>query len=50
MKNRVPLSDSRAESDEEIIRKIDELMKDPEKFKQTIESRIDTVVKNWPKR
>ncbi len=50
MENRAPLSDSRAESDEEIIRKIDELMKDPEKFKQAIESRMDTVVKNWPKR
>jgi hypothetical protein len=48
--NRAPLSDSRAESDEEIIRKIYELMKDPEKFKQAIESRMDTVVKNWPKR
>jgi len=43
------LSDSRVESDEEIIRKIDELMKDPEKLKQAIESRIDKVVKNWPK-
>jgi len=49
MKNRLPLSDSRVESDEEIIRKIDELMKDPEKLKQAIESRIDKVVKNWPK-
>jgi len=45
MKNRLPLSDSRVESDEEIIRKIDELMKDPEKLKQAIESRIDKVVR-----
>jgi len=44
------LSDSRVESDEEIIRKIDELMKDPERLKQAIESRMDKVVKNWPKR
>ena len=50
MKNRLPLSDSRVESDEEIIRKIDELMEDPEKLKQAIESRMDKVVKNWPKR
>jgi hypothetical protein len=50
MKNRSPLSDSRVESDEEIIRKIDELMNDPEKLKQAIESRIDKDVKNWPKR
>ena len=50
MKNRLPLSNSRVESDEEIIRKIDELMKDPEKLKQAIESRMDKVVKNWPKR
>jgi hypothetical protein len=50
MKNRAPLSDSRAESDKEIIRKIDELMKAPEKFKQAVESRMDTVVRNWPKR
>jgi hypothetical protein len=44
------LSDSHVESDEEIIRKIDELMQDPEKLKQAIESRMDKVVKNWPKR
>ena len=44
------MSDSRVESDEEIIRKIDELMKDPERLKQAIESRMDKVVKNWPKR
>ena len=50
MKNRLPLSDSRVESDEEIIRKIDELMQDPERLKQAIESRMDKVVKNWPKR
>jgi hypothetical protein len=50
MKNRLPLSDSRVESDEEIIRKIDELMEDPEKLKHAIESRMDKVVKNWPKR
>jgi hypothetical protein len=50
MENRAPLSDSPAESDEEIIRKIDELMNDPEKFKQAIESRMDRVVKNWPTR
>jgi hypothetical protein len=50
MKNRSPLSDSRVESDEEIIRKIDELMKNPEKLKQAIDYRMDKVVQNWPKR
>jgi len=50
MKNRTPLSEPRAGSDEESIRRIDELMKDPEKLRQAIESRIDAVVKNWPKR
>jgi hypothetical protein len=50
IKNRATLSDSPVESDEEIIRKIDDLMNDPEKFKRAIESRMDSVVKNWPKR
>jgi len=50
VKNRLPLSDSRVESDEEVIRRIDGLIKDPEKLKQAIESRMDKVVKNWPKR
>jgi len=43
------MPDPGSESDEEVLRRIDELMKDPEKLQQAIESRIDTVVKNWPK-
>jgi hypothetical protein len=50
MKNRMPLSESRPGPDEESIRRIDELMKNPEKLREAIESRIDKVVKNWPKR
>jgi len=37
------------ESDEEIMRKIDELMKDPEKFDEYIASRLDKAIKNWRK-
>jgi hypothetical protein len=43
------LPDSGSESDEEAIRKIDELLKDPKKLREAVESRIDRVVKNWPK-
>ena len=50
MKNRIPLSEPRAGPHEESIRRIEELMKDPEKIREAIESRIDAVVKNWPKR
>jgi hypothetical protein len=50
MKNEKPLSESRIGPDEESIRRIDELTKDPEKLREAIESRIDAVVKNWPKR
>ncbi len=44
MKTRMP------ESDEEVIRKIDEIRKDPEKWEEYIESRLDRAVKNWRKR
>jgi len=38
------------ESDEEILRRIDELRKDPRKWEAYIESRLDRAVKNWRKR
>jgi hypothetical protein len=37
------------ESDEEIMRKFDELMKDPKKFKEYVASRMDRAVRNWPR-
>ena len=50
MENRNSLPEQGSESDEEAIRRIDELLKDPKKLQEAIESRIDRVVKNWPKR
>jgi len=49
MKNRASLPESGSESDEDIRRKIDELRKDPEKFREYIASRLDRAVKNWPR-
>ena len=40
---------SMPESDEEIIRKMDEVMKDPKKFEEYVASRLDKAVKNWPR-
>jgi hypothetical protein len=37
-------------SEEAIVNKIDRLRKDPEKFEKWIKSKIDKVVKYWPKR
>ena len=36
--------------DEEVIRKIDLLMKDPDKWDEYIASRVERVLKHWPKR
>lgn len=36
--------------DEELMRKLDNLMKDPAKWKEYIESRADKAIKNWPTR
>ena len=44
------MSNSGSESDEETIRRIDELMKDPKRFREAVESRMDKVVRNWPRR
>lgn len=38
------------ESDEEVMKKIDELRKDPKKFEEYVASRMDRAVKNWRKR
>jgi hypothetical protein len=38
------------ESDDEILRRIDELRKDPKRWKEYIESRLDRAVKSWRKR
>ncbi len=35
--------------DEEVIRKIDDLMKDPKKFEAYVASRLERAVKNWPR-
>ena len=36
--------------DEEVMRKLDRLMKDPAKWREYIESRAEKAIKNWPKR
>ena len=36
--------------DEELMRKLDRLMKDPVKWKEYIESRADKAIRHWPKR
>ncbi len=50
MKSGTPLSGPSSESDEEILHKIGELRKDPEKFKEYVASRLDRAVRNWPRR
>lgn len=36
--------------DEELMRKLDNLMKDPAKWREYIEARADMAIKHWPKR
>jgi hypothetical protein len=36
--------------DEELMRKLDNLMKDPTKWKEYIESRAEKAIEHWPKR
>lgn len=36
--------------DEELMRKLDDLMKDPAKWKEYIESRAEKAIEHWPKR
>jgi hypothetical protein len=41
---------AREAEDEEVMRKLDRLMKDPAKWREYIESRAEKAVKNWRKR
>ncbi len=36
--------------DDELMRKLDNLMKNPAKWKEYIESRAEKAIKHWPKR
>lgn len=36
--------------DEQLMQKLDALRKDPAKWKEYIESRVEKAVKHWPKR
>lgn len=38
------------ETDEEIMQRIDDVMKDEAKYNEWLTSRVETVLKNWPKR
>ena len=40
----------RRADDEEVMRKLDELMKDPVKFQEYVEARADKALKHWRKR
>jgi hypothetical protein len=36
--------------DEELMRKLDDLMKDPIRWKEYIQSRAEKAIRHWPKR
>ena len=38
-----------AETDEQIMQRIDNVMKDQTKYDDWLTSRVETVVRNWPK-
>ncbi len=40
----------RSAEDEQLMRKLDELKRDPEKWREYIESRAEKAIKNWRKR
>jgi len=40
----------RRAGDEEVMRKLDELMKDPEKFQKYVEARAEKALEYWRKR
>lgn len=46
-KKRTSITDR--ESDEEIMTRIDSLRRDPEKFERWIASKVEIVIKHWPK-
>lgn len=37
------------ESDEETLRKVHEIVKDPGRLREYVASRLDRAVKNWPR-
>ena len=41
---------TRSDEDEELMHKLDNLMKDPVKWREYVESRADKAIKHWPKR
>ena len=45
-----PYMKTSSAEDEELMRKLDNLMKDPAKWKEYIESRAEKAIKHWPKR
>jgi hypothetical protein len=36
--------------EEEALRRVHEIVKDPDKLKEYVASRLDRAVKNWPRR
>jgi hypothetical protein len=50
LEKRVELPGSSAESEDEVMRWIDDVLNDPKKLRKAVEARIDKVVKNWPGR
>lgn len=41
---------SSSAEDEEVMRRLDALMKDPEKWKEYVASHAERAIKHWPKR
>lgn len=41
---------ARSAEDEALMRKLDDLMKDPAKWREYVESRAEKAIKHWPKR
>jgi hypothetical protein len=41
---------AREADDEEVMRKLDRLMKDPAKWREYVESRAEKAITNWPTR
>jgi hypothetical protein len=49
LEKRAELPGSSEESEEEVMRWIDDVLNDPKKLRKAVEARIDKVVTNWPK-
>ncbi len=41
---------ARETEDEEVMRKLDRLMKDPAKWREYVEARAEKAIRHWPKR